>query len=213
MLNFVKTKGIVCALVLVSLAACRKKIEHESLLDRLEIITKMDSTVYAHLHASVDGARLVQVLGMSSVLSVISRTDQLTQLMKFPCINCHSKPLREMKSTDPAGRKAHWDIHLQHAPETILSCVVCHDESNLNTLRSITGNEITLDHSYQLCQQCHFKQFSDWKGGAHGKRVGGWAPPRVVKLCIECHNPHQPLWDKRWPVQPSLTMKRLISNK
>ena len=45
----------------------------------------------------------------------------------------------------------------------------------------------------------------DWAGGAHGKRLAGWAPPRVSKTCVECHNPHQPQWDKRAPVHVALT--------
>jgi hypothetical protein len=36
-------------------------------------------------------------------------------------------------------------------------------------------------------------------GGAHGKRVTNWAGTRVVKSCTSCHDPHSPLFKKRWP--------------
>jgi nitrate/TMAO reductase-like tetraheme cytochrome c subunit len=53
--------------------------------------------------------------------------------------------------------------------------------------------------SYQLCAQCHNSQVKDWVGGAHGKNLSGWKSARVSKLCVECHNPHSPALDKRWP--------------
>ena len=59
--------------------------------------------------------------------------------------------------------------------------------------------KVTFDHSYQVCAQCHARQVSDWAGGAHGKRMGGWAPPRVVAGCPACHDPHRPAWETRWP--------------
>ena len=40
-------------------------------------------------------------------------------------------------------------------------------------------------------------QASDWAAGAHGKRVGGWAPPRVVAGCPAGHDPHRPAWETR----------------
>jgi cytochrome c553 len=58
---------------------------------------------------------------------------------------------------------------------------------------------VSFDHSYQVCAQCHSRQASDWASGAHGKRAGGWAPPRVIYACAQCHNPHSPRWDTRWP--------------
>ncbi len=121
-----------------------------------------------------------------------------TQLKSFPCSNCHTDT-----GLKPTGKpeKAHWDVHLEHASIQTMECQTCHDVSNPEQLLSITGKAISLDHSYQLCGQCHSEQIKDWKGGAHGKRKAGWAPPRVVNTCVECHNPHKPAFEPRWPAR------------
>ncbi|HMW33512.1 MAG TPA: cytochrome c3 family protein [bacterium] len=179
----------------------------QGLLEKLDTAPAWSDSAYTHVAPTADTASLHAVQLVERPLYVVPRTPLIK---KYPCTECHTKPLGQMKSSDPSGRKAHWDKNLQHATTNVLQCTVCHDERNLNNLRSITGAVIAFNDSYQLCQQCHSRQFNDWQGGAHGKRVGGWAPPRTVALCVECHNPHQPRWDIRWPAQPSLTMQRLI---
>jgi nitrate/TMAO reductase-like tetraheme cytochrome c subunit len=71
----------------------------------------------------------------------------------------------------------------------------------MNNLNSLTAQSIDFNASYKVCAQCHSNQFEDWKGGAHGKKVAGWAPPRASMTCVNCHNPHNPGFEKRWPVQ------------
>jgi hypothetical protein len=80
-----------------------------------------------------------------------------------------------------------------------MSCATCHALDAPDQLRTLERRPVAFDHSYQVCAQCHSRQASDWAAGAHGKRVGGWAPPRVVYPCAQCHNPHHPQWDTRWP--------------
>jgi hypothetical protein len=105
-----------------------------------------------------------------------------------------------MKHDGKDGKpRAHWNVELKHAGEEVMACATCHLEGDTNQLRTLTNKPVSLDASYQVCAQCHSKQASDWAGGAHGKRVGGWAPPRVAKTCAECHNPHKPEWDQRFP--------------
>jgi len=99
------------------------------------------------------------------------------------------------------GQKAHWDIKLNHANSEIMNCATCHNGENMNSLNSLTGQNIDLNLSHKVCSQCHSNQFEDWKGGAHGKKLAGWAPPRASQTCVNCHNPHDPGFDTRWPVQ------------
>ncbi|QTE21414.1 cytochrome c3 family protein [Polaribacter cellanae] len=115
----------------------------------------------------------------------------------YACIECHSKPLKELQGK--VIKKAHWNIELNHANSNTMNCATCHNSKDMNSLKSITGNKIDFNKSYQLCNQCHTKQFEDWKGGAHGKRIGGWAPPRASMTCVNCHNPHKPHIESRWP--------------
>ncbi len=126
------------------------------------------------------------------------------EIRSYACTECHSKPLEDMHSE--GMKKAHWDIKIVHANENTMNCVTCHNPSNMNELKSLTGRDIDFNKSYQLCSQCHTKQFEDWKGGAHGKRLGGWAPPRAAMTCVNCHNPHKPHFESRWPARFNTTV-------
>ena len=139
----------------------------------------------------------VEVIGYSDRprFSVLARTPGIE---KFPCTTCHTRSLAEMRGG--GGRKrAHWDITLEHAPAAVMVCTTCHASRAGDALRMLQGAAVAFDHSYQVCAQCHARQAADWAGGAHGKRVGGWAPPRVVAGCPVCHDPHRPAWETRWP--------------
>jgi hypothetical protein len=130
---------------------------------------------------------------------VLSRQGRIA---KAPCASCHTKPLAAMRWDGSDGKAtAHWQIELAHASSSVMSCATCHTPSNLDQLRTLNGTAVSFDHAYEICAQCHSKQKADWEGGAHGKRVGGWAPPRVINNCTECHNPHRPAFDSRWPAR------------
>ncbi len=136
---------------------------------------------------------------------VLTRQEDLTA---FPCSRCHGEPLGELTRQSTAqGRLQHWDITLNHAGESTMTCATCHNVGenageNVDALRTLTGQQVDFDASYLVCAQCHATQFEDWLGGAHGKQVGAWAPPRVMQGCADCHNPHAPQWDSRWPALP-----------
>lgn len=124
------------------------------------------------------------------------------QLQKAPCASCHTLPIAAMRWSGEDGRtRAHWAIELVHAPTTVMTCATCHTPDRLDQLRTLAGSAVEFDHAYQVCAQCHSTQAADWVGGAHGKRASGWAPPRVVYSCTECHDPHQPALATRWPAR------------
>ena len=125
---------------------------------------------------------------------VVARTPNVK---KYPCTVCHTVPLEQMHGGPGTAKRAHWDVKLQHAPAAIMTCGTCHGQDA--GLRTLQGAPVDFDHSYRLCAQCHALQADDWAAGAHGKREAGWAPPRVVMACVQCHNPHQPRWGTRWP--------------
>ena len=120
------------------------------------------------------------------------------KLQRFSCSQCHNnKPVKVAR----AAEMAHGQIVLNHGSETRpLSCYTCHNKEERDFLVTEEGTKIDMDHSYQMCGQCHFRQKKDWVGGAHGKRISYWAGQRVVKNCTGCHDPHSPLFKKRWPV-------------
>jgi hypothetical protein len=116
---------------------------------------------------------------------------------RFECSQCHNN--KEVKIAR-AAEIAHGDIVLIHGDkQEPLQCFTCHKENERDFLVTETDLKVDMDHSYQMCGQCHFRQKKDWVGGAHGKRVSYWAGKRVVKNCTSCHDPHSPLFEKRWP--------------
>ena len=149
----------------------------------------------------LEGAPRVEAAGYPDrpPFFLVART---ASIRKYPCSQCHTVPLPQMHGQLRGGateKRAHWDVTLRHAPATVMTCTTCHAASNLDTLALLQGQSVAFDRSDRLCAQCHSRQASDWVGGAHGKRLGGWAPPRVILACPACHNPHHPAWETRWP--------------
>jgi hypothetical protein len=119
---------------------------------------------------------------------------------KFPCNKCHNKPMEQLRKAQQGKKAAHWEVKLVHAKAETMDCNTCHAKDDLNSLATLKQQKIDINHAYQLCAQCHSRQAADWAGGAHGKRLSGWAPPRVVSSCTGCHNPHKPKLEPRMPV-------------
>jgi hypothetical protein len=130
------------------------------------------------------------------------------KLQRFSCSQCHNnKPVTIRR----AAEVAHGDIVLVHGSESRpLSCYTCHEKDERDFLVTEQGVRVDMDHSYQMCGQCHFRQKKDWVGGAHGRRISYWAGQRMVKNCTGCHDPHSPLFKKRWPAtySPPLTKNK-----
>ncbi|HSH05255.1 MAG TPA: hypothetical protein VLL52_22255 [Anaerolineae bacterium] len=195
------SKIIVSFLILLLLAACNgtpqlSQRDHTSnLLEELEHDAQLPVNYDITIDTLIED-EYVPVTPPDEIPSfhTLARTADIT---RYPCSNCHTPALEPLTATTPD--QAHWDITLNHADTDIMNCTTCHDLDNPDTLHTLTGSPISFDHSYQQCAQCHTPQYEDWLGGAHGKRIAGWAPPRVVEPCVACHNPHRPALDKRWP--------------
>ena len=125
------------------------------------------------------------------------------------CGTCHEAgTMATRPKTRPEQRAAHWEISLDHAEG--MTCRSCHDPFEPNRLAVLASKTTSVDRAYQLCGTCHSTQLADWRGGAHGKRLTGWAEPRVVKNCAGCHDPHQPSIAKQYPVaHPTIVPERV----
>jgi hypothetical protein len=128
-----------------------------------------------------------------------------SEIKRFKCSSCHNG---QKVSIQNAAAISHDDIKIVHGDkDTLLTCNTCHNPDDRDFLISSKTDKIDMDHAYDMCGQCHFRQKKDWIGGAHGKRVTYWAGERVVKNCTSCHNPHSPKFQKQWPVTYSVPLK------
>lgn len=127
------------------------------------------------------------------------------EIGRYKCSSCHTdKPVLVRNGME----LTHGDVILEHGNNNQLSCIDCHHDEDRDFLEDKKGNKIDFDHSYKLCGQCHFRQKSDWLGGAHGKRMTNWAGERVVFNCTTCHNPHSPRFKTRFPATYSVPLDK-----
>ncbi|WP_250436934.1 cytochrome c3 family protein [Hanstruepera flava] len=188
---------IVITVLALSIYSCKhKEDEYHNVIEKIEAKSKEYKGVTVSSESYFDNIELIEISedGTSFLIP-----DRKNQIQSYACTECHSKPLQDMENTDL--KKAHWDIEIVHANENTMNCTTCHNPENMDNLKSLTSNHIDFNASYQLCSQCHTKQFEDWKGGAHGKEIGGWAPPRASLTCVNCHNPHNPAFGTKWPAR------------
>jgi len=171
-----------------------KEDEYHSVTDKIEAESKNYHGISLSSEAYIGDLKTIEITESDHTFLIPERK---SQIKSYACTECHTKSLSQMQSKNL--KKAHWNISLDHANENTMNCTTCHDGKNMDNLISITGKSIDYNNSYNLCNQCHTKQFEDWKGGAHGKRIGGWAPPRASMTCVNCHDPHKPHFESRWP--------------
>ena len=170
--------------------------EYHSITDKIEAESKNYHGTSVSSEEYIDGIKTMEVTENGRTFFIPERRDEISS---YACTECHTKPLADMNSI--GLKKAHWDIKLDHANLKTMNCITCHNGDDMDHLKSLTDTKIDFNSSYILCSQCHTKQFKDWTGGAHGKQMGGWAPPRTAMTCVNCHNPHKPYFQSKWPAR------------
>jgi len=108
-------------------------------------------------------------------------------LADYPCSRCHARIGTDERPTT----RRHRGIRSEHF-EGIGTCDVCHDPHDRDQLRLLAGRSVGFDAAHELCGQCHGEKLHDWRIGAHGKHVGGWAGVKHRFACTDCHDPHAP---------------------
>jgi hypothetical protein len=120
----------------------------------------------------------------------------------FPCSDCHAD--MEVNSTKRKMEDFHEEIIIINHNEEERWCLDCHNPDDRDMLRLASGRLVRFEESYYLCGQCHGTIFRDWKAGVHGRRTGEWNGRKVYRLCVHCHNPHQPRFKPLAPLPPPL---------
>jgi hypothetical protein len=204
------TAGFVAVLSLVVLAtsgcggphAKEGGAGHAPLTERIARAAPQDPSGRLTSEEHLGGVKRVLAKGIGD-LPPFYVSERTGAMRRVPCGECHTESLGRLKAQLRKDKKAHWEIELRHAGEQTMVCATCHAGGKMESLTMLNGQAVGFDHAYQVCAQCHANQVKDWASGAHGKRLGGWAPPRVVENCAGCHNPHQPKLEKRWPSRSS----------
>ena len=180
-------------LLIVLLGSCSEGGEYHHVSDMIDANEK---PYHGNLSSEelLAGMDLIQISEGEHTFLIPERKGQIKS---YACTECHNKVVSKMKGVD--GAKAHWDVKLNHANSETMNCATCHNGDDIDNLHSLTGKNVDFNLSYKLCSQCHSSQFEDWKGGAHGKKLAGWVPPRASMTCVNCHDPHDPSIGTKWP--------------
>ncbi len=196
-IRYYQISSVIYSLIFISLLfSCKDhKEDYHSIIDKIEAESKNYNGILMSSEDFLEDLKTIEIIEGEHTFLIPERK---SKIKSYSCNECHTKPLQELQNAGNT-KKAHWDINLSHADLNTMNCATCHSSNNMDNLISITGNSIDFNKSYQLCSQCHTKQFEDWKGGAHGKRLGGWVPPRASMTCVNCHDPHKPHFESRWP--------------
>ncbi len=183
-----------CFLVGILVSCNNHKDEYHNVIEKIEA----ESVEYKGATTSESFISEYHTIEITEGEHTFLIPERKSQIKSYACTECHSKTLKELQNHS-SGKKAHWDIQLNHAKEFTMNCATCHNGEDMNNLKSLTNDPVDFNKSYKVCSQCHAKQFEDWKGGAHGKRLESWAPPRLSNTCVNCHNPHDPHIKSKFP--------------
>ena len=111
----------------------------------------------------------------------------------FPCSGCHDG--KEKVDTSRRVLSFHEEQQSIFAHDAKHRwCLDCHDAQHRDELHLTSGELVPFTQSYRLCGQCHGDKLRDWRAGVHGKRIGRWDGLKTYFLCVNCHNPHAPLF-------------------
>jgi hypothetical protein len=129
----------------------------------------------------------------------------------FPCSGCHDGKDKVNTARRELGFHEEQQSVFAHDAEHRW-CLDCHDAQKRDQLHLTNGALVPYTESYRLCGQCHGDKLRDWRAGVHGKRIGNWDGLKTYFLCVNCHNPHAPLFkgekevtvDGRTVVMPTL---------
>jgi len=143
------------------------------------------------------------------VFTTEPRTDVMEAGEYYPCSDCHDGVTQKPNPKIRVLEEEHDTLEFKHGNDTFW-CLTCHNKDERDFLIGMKGDRISFNESYTLCAQCHSPRARDFLKGGHGKRVGTWNGERVLKACVECHNPHEPLIKPRQPVALPLLRKGLI---
>lgn len=99
--------------------------------------------------------------------------------------------------------------HFQHQKD----CQTCHQNNNKD-LHLLTGKAVLQNEIPIMCGQCHGIVKRDWDQNIHGKKMDSWNSQNSRRIsCIQCHDPHSPVFKKMQAEPVPQKPKLLIPKK
>ena len=122
------------------------------------------------------------------------------------CTECHEhgEAIEDLKS----GKGNH-EIKLDHGRNN--RCFHCHNPKDMDTFQNRDGDPVEYKDVVLMCTNCHGPQYRDWLAGIHGRRSGYYDTRKGEQKtlrCIECHNPHNPVYPRLKPAPGPHTLHR-----
>jgi hypothetical protein len=116
------------------------------------------------------------------------------------CYACHERNKTPTLHRGTNGTlllpKEHSDLVMAHGRNNRNNiCFNCHSSTNLESLVTRDGSNLTIEQSTLLCGSCHGPTYRDWELGVHGRLNGYWNTNLgsvFRKDCVSCHDPHNP---------------------
>jgi hypothetical protein len=193
-------KKIASLVLFIGLVSCSSNHEKEHQYHgNFEKIKALEIDSISYPVSTLDLIGQTQLVEVKTEEVTFYIPERKSSIKSFKCSECHTKSIPELKASNLTGKRAHWNIELNHATPDVLMCNSCHPSQNLDNLKSNLNADIDFNQSYKACAQCHSSEYKDWLGGAHGKRIKGWVNPRISQTCVGCHNPHSPKFESRFP--------------
>ena len=193
----IKIIGYIFFIALIATSCNDYKDKYHSVQERIDAESKDYHGTPISSDAFINEVKTIEITEGDHTFLIPERK---SQIKSYSCSECHTGSLKDLED-NRSGKKAHWDIKMKHANEKTMNCATCHNGEDMDNLKTLTDTKVDFNNSYLVCSQCHTKEFKDWKGGAHGKKIASWAPPRLSNTCVNCHNPHDPHFESRLPVR------------
>lgn len=133
----------------------------------------------------------------------LGTTDSSGKSVSVACGTCHSTTTPNIARNSADGLLApHLGLKYKHGN---LTCLSCHNSTDYDTLRLADSRSLGFADVMTLCGQCHGPQKRDYDRGSHGGMNGHWdltKGSRVRNNCVNCHDPHHPVFPLVLPVLP-----------